>query len=125
MSLVNEKSEYDGAEDRMSAHHGQPYLMSPVLLFTLLMVPIVINCFFIVYALVGWILEGRDKFNWSLEAVELASWTALVVATWCALQLLYARWKKLPPGHILRISSYGHIVIAVLMTLSVIITVRL
>lgn len=121
MSLVNEEANVD----RVSAHHGKPYLVSPVLLFTMLMVPIVINCFFIVYALVGWILEGRDKFNWSLEAIELALWTAIVVAVWCALQLLYARWKKLPRGHILRISSYGHVVIAALMTLSVIITVRL
>lgn len=111
--------------DRIAAHHGKPYLVSPVLLFTMLMVPIVINCFFIVYAMVGWILEGRDKFNWALEAIELALWTALVVTVWCALQLLYAHWKKLPKGHIVRISSYGHVFIAVLMTLSVIITVRL
>jgi len=110
---------------RVAAHHGQPYRMSPVLLFALLMIPIVINCFFIVYALVGWILEGRDKFNWSLEAEEVALWVAAVVIAWSVLQLLYARWKRLPSAHILRISSYGHIVIAALMTLSVIITVRL
>lgn len=121
MPLISE----DNSEDRVSVHHSKPYSVSPVLLFALLMVPVVINCFFIVYALVGWILEGRDKLNWSLEAVELASWTALVVVFWCAMQLLYARWKKLPSGHILRISSYGHLFIAVLMTLSVIITVRL
>jgi len=121
MSLVNKETSID----RVSAHHGRPYLIPPVLLFTLLMVPIVINCFFIVYALVGWILEGRDKFNWSLEAIELALWTALVVTVWCTLQLLYAHRKKLPRGHILRVSSYGHFVIAVLMTISVIITVRL
>ena len=99
--------------------------MSPVLLFSLLMVPIVINCFFIVFALVGWIIEGRDKLNWSLEAVVVALRIAAVVVVWCILQLMYARWKQLPAGHILRISSYGHILIAVLMTLSVIITVRL
>ncbi len=110
---------------RVAAHHGKPYAMSPVLLFSLLMVPMVINCFFMVYALVGWILEGRDKFNWSLEAVEVALWVALVVFVWCGLQLLYARWKGLPRGHILRLSSYGHMLIALLMTVSVIITVRL
>ena len=111
--------------DRVQEHHGKPYLMSPVLLFSMLMVPVVINCFFIVYALVGWILEGRDKFNWELEAVRVSFRVALAVLGWCALQLLYAKWKQLPGGHILRISSYGHIIIAVLMTLSVIITVRL
>jgi len=110
---------------RVAAHLEQPYRMSPVLLFSLLMIPIVINCFFMVYALVGWILEGRDKFNWSLEAVEVALWVGAVVFVWCFLQLLYARWRKLPAGHILRVSSYGHMLIAVLMTLSVIITVRL
>ncbi len=121
MSSVSEEIK----TDRVSAHHGKPYLMSPVLLFSLLMVPIVINCFFIVYALVGWILEGRDKFNWQLEAIEVALWIAAVVIGWCVLQLVYARWKQLPRSHILPISSYGHIFIAVLMAVSVIITVRL
>lgn len=121
MSAVNEET----ATDRVALHHSKPYRMSPVLLFSLLMVPIVINCFFMVYAMVGWILEGRDKFKWSLEAEQVALWVALVVLVWCGLQLLYARWKKLPPGHLLRISSYGHIAIAVFMTLSVFITVRL
>jgi len=111
--------------DRVTAHHGQPYRMPPVLLFSLLMVPIVMNCFFMVYALVGWILEGRDKFNWSLEAEEVSFWVAATIVLWCIMQLLYSRYKGLPGGHILRISSYGHIVIAALMTLSVIITVRL
>ncbi len=121
MSLVNEEN----AIDRVTLHHSKPYQMPPVLLFSLLMVPVVINCFFMVFALVGWILEGRDKFKWSLEAEQVALWVALVVLVWCALQLVYAHWKKLPRGHLLRISSYGHIVIAVMMTLSVFITTRL
>jgi len=121
MSVVNEEI----ATDRVSKHHSKPYRMSPVLLFSLLMVPIVINCFFMVYALVGWVLEGRDKFKWSLEAEKVAFWVALVVLVWCTLQIAYANWKKLPRGHLLRISSYGHAAIAVLMTLSVLITVRL
>ena len=121
MSVVNEKA----ATDRVTLHHSKPYRMSPVLLFSLLMVPMVINCFFMVYALVGWILEGRDKFKWSLEAEEVALWVAFVVLLWCALQLAYARWKQLPRGHLLRISSSGHAAIALLMALSVFITVRL
>jgi len=111
--------------DRVTAHHGKPYLVSPVLLFALLMIPIIFNGFFMVYAMVGWILEGRDKFNWSLEAVEVALWVGGAMLVWCALQLVYARYKRLPKGHLLRISSYGHALVAVLMTLSVIITVRL
>ena len=121
MSVLNEEK----AADRVALHHSKPYRMSAVLLFSLLVVPIVINCFFVVYGLVGWILEGRDKFKWSLEAEKVALWVALVVLVWCVLQLIYAHWKQLPRAHLLRISSYGHIVIAVLMTLSVFITVRL
>ncbi len=121
MSSVSDET----VPDRVREHHGKPYLVPPVLLFSMLMVPMVINCFFMVYSLVGWILEGRDKFNWELEAVTVAFRVAAVVLGWCALQLLYAQWKRLPSRHILRISSYGHIVIAVLMTLSVIITARL
>jgi len=121
MSLVEEGS----VSDRVTAHHSSGYLVPPVLLFSMLLIPIVINCFFMVYSLVGWILEGRDKFNWSLEAVDVALWVAATMFLWCAFQLAYAHWKQLPSGHILRISSYGHALIAVLMTLSVFITVRL
>lgn len=121
MTVVSDET----VTDRVQEHHGKPYLMPPALLFSMLMVPLVINCFFIVYSLVGWILEGRDKFNWELEAITVSMRVAVVILGWCALQLLYARWKQLPRGHILRISSYGHAIIAVLMTVSVIITVRL
>jgi len=44
--------------------------ISPVTQFALLLIPVVMTCFFLVYSLTGWILEGRDKMK--CLAVSLA-----------------------------------------------------
>lgn len=100
-------------------------VISPVIQFVLLIVPVVINGFFMVYALAGWALEGRDRFNWSLEAESVALWVSLVVIALCVVVLLYVRLKKCDWLHPLAISSYGHSLIAILLTVSVFITLRL
>lgn len=99
--------------------------VSPVMQFSLLIVPIVMNCFFMVYSLVGWILEGRDKLNWSLEAESVAVWVCIGILVFCALVTLYTRWRGGRRWHPLIVSSVGHAVVALLLTLSVFITVRL
>lgn len=99
--------------------------VGPVAQFSLMIVPIVINCFFMVYSLVGWILEGRDKLNWSLEAVSVAVWVCVFVLAYCVLVVAFARWCGAQRWHPLVVSSVGHSVVALLLTLSVIITVRL
>ncbi|MFK7855834.1 MAG: hypothetical protein AB8B79_17040 [Granulosicoccus sp.] len=99
--------------------------VGPVMQFSLLLVPIVMNCFFMVYSLVGWILEGRDKLNWSLEAESVAVWVCIGILVFCALVVLYTRIRGGRRWHPLIVSSVGHTVVALLLTLSVFITVRL
>jgi len=78
--------------------------ISPVLQFVLLIVPTVMTGFYLVYALVGLILEDRDMDNWSIEAAEVSLWVGGTIALFSVLVLLYARMKGLPATHLLSIS---------------------
>lgn len=99
--------------------------MGPVLHFTLLLVPIVMNCFFMVYALTGWIIDGRDKLNWSLEAVSVGVWVTVGMIIFCLLIILFTRLRGGSKWHPLVVSSAGHIIIALTLMLSIFITVKL
>ena len=83
------------------------------------------NCFFMVYALAGWIIDGRDKLNWSLEAPTVGVWVCLGMIAYCVLVMAYVRLRGGNLWHPLSVSSIAHIVIALLMTLSIFITVKL
>ncbi len=111
------------SHNRMQQYSAKP--ISPVMQFVLLLTPVVMSCFFLVYALAGWVVEGRHKLNWSLEAPAVATWTAIGVVTYCIVVLLYARWKGATRYHVLYVSSWGHIFISVLLTISVFVAVKL
>jgi len=99
--------------------------ISPVIQFVLLLTPVVISCFYLVYSLTGWIIEGRDKLNWALEAPGVALWVSAGIVIYCFLVLAYARFKGAERYHVLNVSSWGHMLLAVLLTVSVFITVKL
>lgn len=99
--------------------------VGPVTQFTLLIVPIVMNGFYMVYSLTGWILSGRDKLTWSLEAESVGVWVLLGMLIFCALVSVFTLLRGGSRWHPLVISSMGHILIAVLLTLSIYINVRL
>jgi len=99
--------------------------ISPVTQFSLLLIPVVMSCFFLVYALTGWILDGRDRLNWSLEAPDVALWVSAGIIAYSFVVMLYARFKGAVRYHVLNISSVAHIVLSVLLTASVFITVNL
>lgn len=94
-------------------------------LFSLLMVPMVMSCFFVVYALAGWVIDGRDRLNWAIEAPTVSTWVAISMVTFSGLVIAYTRWRGGSWWHPLIVSSVGHIVVSLLMTLSVFITVKL
>ncbi len=98
--------------------------ISPVTQFVLLLSPVVMTCFFLVYAIAGWVVDGREKFNWSVEAPSVASWTGAGIIAYGVLVLLYARWKGAARYHVLILSSWMHIVLAVLLTVSVFIAAK-
>lgn len=77
------------------------------------------------YSLTGWIIEGRDKLNWALEAPGVAMWVGAGILIYSFLVLAYTRWKGAARNHILNVSSWGHILLAILLTISVFITVKL
>jgi len=99
--------------------------ISPVAQFALLLTPVVMSCFFLVYSLTGWIVEGRDKLLWSIEAPDVAMYTGAGIVAYCIVVLLYARWKGATRYHVLNVSSIGHILLAVLLSISVFVTVKL
>lgn len=93
--------------------------------FVLLLTPVVMSCFFLVFSLTGWIVEGRDKLTWALEAPGVALWVGAGIIIYSLVVMAYARWKGAARYHVLNVSSFGHIILAVLLTISVFITVKL
>jgi len=108
---------------RMTQNSANP--VSPVAQFALLLTPVVMSCFFLVYSLTGLVIEGRDKLNWAIEAPDVAMYTAAGIVTYCIVVMLYARWKGASRYHVLNISSIGHILLSVVLCISVLVTVKL
>lgn len=104
---------------------GESHPVGPVLKFALLLIPMVMNGFYMVYSLTGWILTGKDKLNWSIEAVSVGMWVCAGMLIFCALVTLYSRWKGAGVWHPLIVSSVGHAAVVVLLTLSIFISVKL
>lgn len=104
---------------------GDTRVAGPVMQFALLLIPIVMNGFFMVYSLTGWILEGRDKLNWSLEADGVALWVAISVSAYSVLIITVARWRGGAWTHPLCLSSIGHILLVFILAASVYVTIRL
>ncbi len=93
--------------------------ISPVLQFVLLIVPTVMTGFFMVYSLTGLILDGRDKYNWSLEAVTVSVRVGLAIGLFSVLVLLLAWYRKLPRTHLLVLSGWAHLILAIVLTVAV------
>lgn len=104
---------------------GSSSVAGPILQFSLLIVPLVMNCFYMVYSLTGWILDGRDRRNWSIEAPTVGIWVLVFTVLFSGLVIAYTRWRGGSWWHPLSISSIGHVVLAILLTISVLITVKL
>lgn len=103
---------------------GDSRIVGPVLQFALFIVPIVMNGFYMVYSLTGWILTGRDKTNWALEAESVGLWVCAGMLLYCAVVLCYTRWRGGSFRHVLSVSSIIHSALALLLTLLIFIVVR-
>lgn len=99
--------------------------ISPVAQFSLLLAPVVMSCFFLVYALTGLIVDGRDKLLWSIEALDVAFYTGAGIVAYSIVVMLYARWKGATRYHVLNISSIGHIVLSIVLVICVFVTVKM
>lgn len=104
-----------------SAVEAKP--VSPVWEFISLLAPTVMTGFYLVYALVGLVLDEKNKLKWSDEAFEVGLMVTAIVIGMNALVMAYAWFHHLSPRHLLWISPLSHIGICVLLTIIVFFTV--
>lgn len=97
----------------------------PVTQFVLLIVPVVMSGFYLVYSLTGLILEGKAKLNWSLEALEVSAWVGGGIAIYSLCVMAYAFFKRLGKFHLLTVSAVTHLFLALILTAIVYIIVKL
>ena len=97
----------------------------PVVQFVLLIVPVVMTGFYLVYSLTGLILEGNAKLNWSLEALEVSYWVGGGIALYSLCVIAFAIFRKLGKFHLLTVSSVIHLLLALILTAVVYIIVKL
>jgi len=93
-----------------------PRPVSPVWQFICLLAPVVMTGFYLVYALVGLVIEGADKLKWSDEALQVGTLAAMIIFGINGLVMIYALFHRLRFSHLLWISPIFHIVVAVLLT---------
>ena len=98
--------------------------VGPVAQFALLIVPFVMNGFFVVYALGGWAVRGRDRLNWSLEAGGVATWVGLGMLAYSALVIAFTRLCGGPWRHPLVVSSVLHALFALLVAAAIVVIAR-
>lgn len=116
--MTNPESRIDTG-NTTNANPDGPRPVSPVLQFVLLIVPTVMTGFFMVYSLTGLILEGRDKYNWSLEAVTVSVRVGLGITLFSLLVLAFGWYKRLPRTHLLMLSGWLHLILAIMLTVAV------
>jgi hypothetical protein len=104
-----------------SAVEAKP--VSPVWEFISLLAPTVMTGFYLVYALVGLVLDEKNKLKWSDEAFEVGLMVTAIVIGMNALVMAYAWFHRLSLRHLLWISPLAHIGICVLLTIIVFFTV--
>jgi len=92
--------------------------------FALLLAPIVMNGFLLVYALTGWTLEGRARLNWSLEAGSVAFWVGLGMVAYGASVIVLTRLAGGAWRHPLILSGAAHALLALALGVSVVVAAR-
>lgn len=93
--------------------------VSPVWQFIGLLAPTVLTGFYLVYALVGLVLDDRNKLKWSDEALQVGMMVSAIVIGMNALVMLYAWFHRLSFRHLLWISPISHIAICAGLTMIV------
>jgi len=93
--------------------------VGPVLQFSLLIVPIVMTTFFLLYALTGWVLEGRHHVNWSIEAPLVAIWVGPGIIAYSVLVATLVKLRGGATRHPLMVSSLVHGLLALLLMLGI------
>lgn len=93
--------------------------VSPIITFISLLAPIVITSFYLVYALVGLVIDGQSKIKWSDEALVVGLRVMLLIVLMNAVVIFYAWVKKVSKTHLLWVSPLVHIGIGLALTLMI------
>jgi len=93
--------------------------VSPVVVFVSLLAPVVLTGFYLVYALVGLVVEGQSKQKWSEEALVVGLRVLLLIVIINLIVMIYAWVKKVSKTHLLWLSPLAHILIGVLLTITI------
>lgn len=97
----------------------KPKSVSPVWQFISLLAPTVLTGFYLVYGLVGLVLDEKNKLKWSDEALEVGILVTAIVIGMNALVMAYAWYHRLSLRHLLWISPIAHIAICLVLTIIV------
>lgn len=89
---------------------------SPVLQFALLLSPVVMSCFYFVYAVVGLFIDGASKMRWDDEAREVGLGVLALMLGYCGFCLLLVWLKRGGLAHPVTVSSLVHGIIAICLT---------
>ncbi len=95
----------------------EPRAVSPVWQFVCLLAPVVMTGFYLVYALVGLVIDGPNKLKWSEEALQVGVLNVMIIVLINGLVMAYAFFNRLRLSHLLWVSPIVHILIALLLTL--------
>ena len=93
-----------------------PRPVSPVWQFVCLLAPVVMTGFYLVYALVGLVIDGSDKLKWSDEALQVGILATMIIVSINVLVMAYALFHRLRYSHLLWLSPILHIAIAIVLT---------
>jgi hypothetical protein len=94
--------------------------VSAIIVFVSLLAPMVLTGFYLVYALVGLIIDGQSKIKWSDEALNVGLRMLLLIVILNIVVMLYAWVKKVSGAHPLWVSPVAHITVGVLLTVMIV-----
>lgn len=100
----------------LNKQSAEPRPVSPVWQFVCLLAPIVMTGFYLVYALVGLIIDGSDKLKWSDEALQVGILNAMIIMMINVPVMVYAYFHRLKLSHLLWLSPMFHIAVALALT---------
>lgn len=98
---------------------AEPRPVHPALQLLLMLAPIALNGFFLIYALVGLFLEGKEHLYWSGEALEVSLWMCLIMLAYSLFLYAIARLRRLPGWCLINIAAVGHAGLAIVLLLIV------
>ncbi len=90
--------------------------ISPLLQFALLLSPVVMTCFYFVYAVLGLVIDGADKVRWDEEARQVGLGVMMLMLGYCGICLFVVWLKRGGLQHPVTVSSLVHGIIAICLT---------